>query len=155
MNTCTRIFLCTVYYLHNLSRRHLDIPILTLHSLLHIKIMCDIKPSVEIIIKENRNSFNPGCPLKMLSCWGCYLMLFLCSCWLKILTHFLFNWYDFVKLLSPPWAMLRSTLGTDTWIHTNVRVSVCVYVFAYVCVCVYVCCAYVYLYMCVWIVRGR
>ena len=48
--------------------------------------------------------------------------------------------------------MLRSTLGTDTWIHTNVRVSVCVYVFAYVCVCVCVCvcvlCVFISVYVC-------
>ena len=67
---------------------------------------------------------------KMLSCWGYYLLLLLCSCWLNILTHFLFNWYGFVILFSPPWAMLRWTLGTETWIHLNVRVSV------YICLCV-------------------
>ena len=46
--------------------------------------------------------------------------------------------------------MLRSTLGTDTWIHTNVRVSVCVYVFAYVCVyvCVCVLCVCISVYVC-------
>ena len=31
------------FYPHNLSRRYLDIPIMTLHPLLHIKVMCDIK----------------------------------------------------------------------------------------------------------------
>ena len=101
--------------------------------------------------------------------WSCYLLLLLCSCWLNILTHFLFNWYDFVILFSPPWAMLRSTLGTETWIHLNVRVSVCVCLCVYVCVfvcvcvcvCVYVCvlvyvcvCAYLCLYMSAWSVRG-